>query len=172
MAFQEASNPVEVKVLSGWHYILALSPRIRGTMIGNLGIFCILFLLAHPLLSAESLMKGEKQSNAVQYINENGWHIPGMEHIQLAKLQYQAITIRDGFPIQFTRMMPARELEGQRLFYSIIFPLGDVSGGNIVYREKDGVVREIMSYSVNGKAFCYVVAMASYFREGVAGDGY
>jgi len=28
-AFREASNPVEVRILRGWHYILALSPPSR-----------------------------------------------------------------------------------------------------------------------------------------------
>jgi hypothetical protein len=120
----------------------------------------IMLLSLYPIMSANPILQAEESAISYQCINEEGWHVPGTEQIDKARILYQGEDVIDGHKIQISRIKPIKEYPGgEDVFTSM--PIITVSGNTILYRSANVVALELKKYSFGGKDFCYLATMAT-----------
>jgi hypothetical protein len=135
-----------------------------------------LFLL-HPYMLLDSVAQNTQRQYFNTYINERGWKVPGTEEIKKRPVLRQREETINGIKIQITQIDPIRKLKGGFDAYTTM-PDISISNETVYYRDHSVVALALTKYSFKGKAFCYLVSMATYspsadplfFGGAVAGD--
>ena len=119
--------------------------------------FFLLAQLPDTTLQNQKSVCEETKPAISRYINEKGWAVPGMEHLNQGRVLDRHEEIIDGQHIQVTKYEPVQEDTFSLHFH---LPFVNITGNTATYEDIEAQVDYITEYVANGKPFCYLVIFA------------
>jgi hypothetical protein len=116
-----------------------------------------LLLFSIALQAPETYLVAQVQPEMEKRVfREMGWLIPGLANFDKTKAFNTTEKIIDGIPVQETPIQPDTILGSGQNSRTVTLLITDIP----VKKEVEVRVGSITKYSINGKAFCYLVKMS------------
>jgi len=109
-------------------------------------------------------------------VNDQGWEIPGVKDLGLARVEHESTIQVEGRPVLETSYDPYWD---EKLHHpGTVMPHVCIAGDVAKFWEREYVPLRIQRFSYSGRVFCYLISVATYDYNdktgigGVVGDGY